>query len=160
MVFLGLSIAPAAYAQQTVVPDAAAGKRFHARRDRIAHRGCRREPGTRGIAGALCRRPGGKGGSLGLLGTKSVMDSPFSTSSYTSELIEDQQGRTAADTLINDSSVRLTTGSNGFDDSFQIRGFSVSSTDVGLNGLYGLLSSNRAQAQYIERIELLRGRVR
>lgn len=85
------------------------------------------------------------------------MDSPFSTTSYTSELIEDQQARTAADTLINDSSVRLTTGSNGFDDTFQIRGFQVQAQDVGLNGLYGLISSNRAQSQYIERIELLRG---
>jgi len=104
--------------------------------------------------------PGGqvaRGGSLGLLGSKSLMDSPFSTTSYTSQVIEDQQGRTAADTLINDSSVRLTTGSNGFDDTFAIRGFQVGSQDVGLNGLYGLVSSNRAQAQYIERIELLRG---
>ena len=35
---------------------------------------------------------------------------------YTSQLIEDQQARTAADTLINDASVRATTGQNGFDD--------------------------------------------
>ncbi|MCR0985292.1 TonB-dependent receptor [Roseomonas populi] len=98
-----------------------------------------------------------QGGSLGLLGTRNVLDTPFSTTSYTSELIENQQARTAADTLINDSSVRLTTGANGFDDTFSIRGFPVQAQDVGLNGLYGLLSSNRAQAQYIERIELLRG---
>ena len=104
--------------------------------------------------------PGGqvaRGGTLGLLGSRGVMDSPFSTTSYTAELIEDQMARTAADTLINDSSVRLTTGANGFDDSFQIRGFSVSSGDVGLNGLFGLMPSNRAQSPYIERIELLRG---
>ncbi|RKK04632.1 TonB-dependent siderophore receptor [Pseudoroseomonas wenyumeiae] len=160
VVFLGLSIAPAAYAQQTVVPDAAPaaggsgstpGVIVLPTVDVVAN------PAPAGLPAPYAGGQVAKGGSLGLLGTKSVMDSPFSTSSYTSELIEDQQGRTAADTLINDSSVRLTTGSNGFDDSFQIRGFSVSSTDVGLNGLYGLLSSNRAQAQYIERIELLRG---
>ncbi|WP_342452970.1 TonB-dependent receptor [Pararoseomonas indoligenes] len=98
-----------------------------------------------------------RGGSLGLLGTRDLMDSPFSTSSFTSQVIEDQQARTAADTLVNDSSVRLTTGANGFDDTFSVRGFQVGAQDVGLNGLYGLLSSNRAQAQYIERIELLRG---
>ncbi|MGG3815800.1 TonB-dependent receptor plug domain-containing protein, partial [Methylorubrum rhodesianum] len=40
---------------------------------------------------------------------------------------------------------------------FQIRGFQVPSQDVGLNGLYGLISSNRVAAQYIERIELLKG---
>ncbi len=98
-----------------------------------------------------------QGGSLGLLGSQNVMDSPFSTTNYTRELIENQQGRTAADTLINDASVRLTTGSNGFDDTFQARGFPVGGQDVGLNGLYGLVSPNRVQAQIIERIELLRG---
>ena len=98
-----------------------------------------------------------QGGSLGLLGTGSTLDTPFSTVNLTSQLIEDQQARTAADALVNDSSVRLTTGSNGFDDTFQIRGFAVPSSDVGLNGLYGLVSSNRVPAEIIERIELLKG---
>lgn len=98
-----------------------------------------------------------QGGTLGLLGSTSVMNTPFSTVNYTSKLIEDQQARTAADTLINDASVRLTTGSNGFDDTFAIRGFAVPSGDVGFNGLYGLVSSNRVPAQIIERIELLKG---
>jgi iron complex outermembrane receptor protein len=98
-----------------------------------------------------------QGGTLGLLGNVSVMNTPFSVVNYTSQLIEDQQARTAADTLINDSSVRLTTGPNGFDDTFQIRGFPVNATDVGLNGLYGLVSSSRVPAQIIERIELLKG---
>lgn len=97
------------------------------------------------------------GGTLGLLGSTNVMNTPFSTVNYTSELIENQQGRTAADTLINDASVRLTTGANGFDDTFSIRGFAVGSGDVGLNGLYGLVSSNRVPSQLIERIELLKG---
>ncbi|QUS39403.1 TonB-dependent receptor [Tardiphaga alba] len=97
------------------------------------------------------------GGTLGLLGSTSVMNTPFSTVNYTSELIENQQGRTAADTLINDASVRTTTGGNGFDDTFQIRGFQVGSGDVGLNGLYGLVSSSRVPSQIIERIELLKG---
>ena len=98
-----------------------------------------------------------QGGTLGLLGSTSVMNVPFSTVNFTSQLIEDQQARTAADTLINDASVRLSTGSNGFDDTFQIRGFPVPAQDVGLNGLYGLISSNRVPAQIIERIELLKG---
>jgi iron complex outermembrane receptor protein len=98
-----------------------------------------------------------QGGTLGLLGSTSVMNTPFSTVNYTSQLIQDQQARTAADTLINDSSVRLSTGPNGFDDTFQIRGFQVPSGDVGFNGLYGLVSSSRVPAQIIERIELLKG---
>jgi iron complex outermembrane receptor protein len=98
-----------------------------------------------------------QGGTLGLLGATSVMNVPFSTVNFTSQLIENQQARTAADTLINDSSVRLSTGSDGFDDTFIIRGFEVRATDVGLNGLYGLASAQRVPAQIIERIELLKG---
>lgn len=98
-----------------------------------------------------------RGGSLGILGTRDVLNTPFSTVNFTEKLIQDQQARTAADTLINDSSVRLTTGSNGFDDTFQIRGFQVNAEDTGFNGLYGLISSNRVAAQYIERIQLLKG---
>ncbi|WP_159998361.1 TonB-dependent siderophore receptor [Roseomonas sp. 18066] len=98
-----------------------------------------------------------RGGTLGLLGARSVMDTPFSTTSYTAAFSEDQQARTIADTLVNDSSVRLTTGAGGFDDTFQIRGFAVPAQDVGMNGLYGLVSSNRVPSQIIERIELLRG---
>lgn len=98
-----------------------------------------------------------RGSTLGLLGSTSVMNTPFSTVSYTSQLIADQQARTAADTLINDASVRASTGPNGFDDTFQIRGFSVPSSDVGFNGLYGLISSSRVPAPIVERIELLKG---
>ena len=97
------------------------------------------------------------GGTLGLLGSTSVMNTPFSTTNFTSQLIENQQGRTAADTLINDASVRATTAANGFDDSLQIRGFQVGPEDVGLNGLYGLAAPNHVPTQIIERIELLKG---
>ncbi len=72
-------------------------------------------------------------------------------------LIENLQARTAADVLINDSSVRTTTGSNGFDDTFQIRGFAVPAGDVGFNGLYGLVSPNHVPAELTERIELIKG---
>ncbi|MFG5118810.1 TonB-dependent receptor [Methylorubrum sp. POS3] len=98
-----------------------------------------------------------RGGSLGVLGTKDVLNTPFSTVNFTQQIIQDQQARTAADTLVNDASVRLTTASNGFSDEFVIRGFPVQAQDVGLNGLYGLVSSNRVATQYIERIELLKG---
>lgn len=97
------------------------------------------------------------GGTLGLLGSQSAMNVPFSTVNFTSQLIENQQARTAADTLINDSSVRATTAGNGFSDEFTIRGFTVPSGDIGFNGLYGLVSSNRVPAEIIERIEVLKG---
>ena len=98
-----------------------------------------------------------RGGSLGLLGQQDTMDVPFSTTNFTSELIQDLQARTIADVVVNDASVRMTTGSNGFDDTFQIRGYAVSATDVGVNGLYGLISQNRVPTQIVERAELLKG---
>lgn len=98
-----------------------------------------------------------RGGSVGLLGANDTMNVPFSTINYTAELLQDQQVRTLADVVINDASVRLTTGSGGFDDTFQIRGFAVSATDVGFNGLYGLISPNHVRAQLIERVEVLKG---
>jgi len=97
------------------------------------------------------------GGTLGFLGTMDTMDTPFSTINYTEELLQNQQARTLADVVVNDASVRLTTGSGGFEDPFQIRGFAVGSGDVGFNGIYGLISSSRVPAQLLERVEVLKG---
>lgn len=98
-----------------------------------------------------------RGGSLGLLGTNDAMDVPFSTASYTSALLEDQQARTLADVVVNDASVRTLTATGGFGEDFQIRGFTVPSGDVGLNGLYGLVSANRMPTEIVERVEVLKG---
>ncbi|MES2412799.1 MAG: TonB-dependent siderophore receptor [Pseudomonadota bacterium] len=98
-----------------------------------------------------------KGGTLGILGTQDIMDTPFSTVNYTSELLQNQHARTLADVVVNDASVRMTTGSGGFDDPYRIRGFVVNAGDVGLNGLYGLISSSRVPAQLLERVEILKG---
>ena len=97
------------------------------------------------------------GGSLGQLGTSDVMDVPFSTVTYTADFLEDTQARTAADMLINDASVNLTTARGGFADTYQIRGFAVAEGDVGFNGLYGLIPPNRVSAELIERLELVKG---
>ncbi|WP_082621876.1 TonB-dependent receptor [Bordetella sp. N] len=98
-----------------------------------------------------------RGGGLGILGTTDVMDTPFSTTNYTREALDDAQARTLADVVQNESSVRLLTSSTGFGEDFQIRGFTVSSTDVGLNGLYGLASGSRMPAIIMERVEVLKG---
>ena len=50
------------------------------------------------------------GGSLGLLGNRSVMDTPFNQTNYTAELIANQQARTIRDVLVNDPSVRVDSG--------------------------------------------------
>ncbi len=98
-----------------------------------------------------------RGGGLGLLGTANTLDTPFSTVNYTSELLEDIQARTLADVITNDAAVRTTTSTGGFGEDFMIRGFAVGTGDVGLNGLYGLLSANRIPMELVERVELLKG---
>lgn len=98
-----------------------------------------------------------RGGGLGVLGSSDVMDTPFSTTNYTSQFLNDQQARTLADVVVNEASVRVMTSTGSFSEDFQIRGFKVDSGDVGLNGLYGLASSNRMPTAMMERVEVLKG---
>lgn len=46
-----------------------------------------------------------RGGQLGVLGNADVMDVPFTMTSYTEQLIEDQQAEDIGDVLLNDASV-------------------------------------------------------
>lgn len=98
-----------------------------------------------------------RGGGLGILGTADVMDVPFSTTNYTAEMLENTQARSLGDVVVNEASVRTLTSTGGFGEEFQIRGFSVSAGDVGLNGLYGLASASRMPAAIMERVEVLKG---
>ena len=58
-----------------------------------------------------------RGGRVGILGTQDIMSSAFSTTSYTSELIQNQQARSVADVLQNDPSVRVARGFGNFQES-------------------------------------------
>jgi iron complex outermembrane receptor protein len=98
-----------------------------------------------------------RGGSLGILGITDLMNVPFSTTNYTSELIENQQALTIADVVMNDASVRTLAARGGYGDDFQIRGFSVGSRDVSMNGLFGLAPATRIPLEMIERVEVLKG---
>ncbi|RYY97223.1 MAG: TonB-dependent siderophore receptor [Comamonadaceae bacterium] len=98
-----------------------------------------------------------RGGSLGLLGTTDLMNVPFSTTNYTSELIRNQQALSVADVVMNDASVRTLTSRGGFGDDFQIRGFQVGNGDIAINGLLGLAPSTRIPLETIERVEVLKG---
>jgi iron complex outermembrane receptor protein len=98
-----------------------------------------------------------RGGSLGILGTTDLMNVPFSTTNYTSELIQNQQALTLADVVMNDASVRPLTARGGFGDDFQIRGFTVPNADSGFNGLFGLVPTTRVPLEMVERVEVLKG---
>jgi iron complex outermembrane recepter protein len=97
------------------------------------------------------------GGSLGLLGNRGVMDTPFNQTNYTSQLIQNQQARTIRDVLINDPSVRVVQAAGGGADSLFIRGFYYDSGDFALNGLYGIAPYYSTGANFVDRVEVLKG---
>src|SRR5690606_3966287 len=55
-----------------------------------------------------------RGGGLGVLGSSDVMDTPFSTTNYTSQFLNDQQARTLADVVVSEASVRVMTSTGSF----------------------------------------------
>jgi iron complex outermembrane receptor protein len=104
--------------------------------------------------------PGGqvaRGGRAGILGTRDAMETPFSITSYTNELIQDRQARSVGEVLQNDPNVRVARGFGNFQESYFIRGFILSSDDVAYNGLYSLLPRQYIATELFERVEVLRG---
>lgn len=98
-----------------------------------------------------------RGGHVGLLGSKDMLDTPFSATQYTAQLIEDQQAQNLGDILVNDPSVRNTYSRGAGRDEFNIRGFTLFNYDISFNGLYGLSPRNASSLIGVERVEVLRG---
>ncbi|AXA79079.1 TonB-dependent siderophore receptor [Achromobacter xylosoxidans] len=98
-----------------------------------------------------------QGARLGMMDNQDVMDTPFNVTSYTAELIQNQQARTLADVMANDASVRFTTSSGHAYENFRIRGFDVNQNDVAINGMYGLAPMGRTPLEFVERVEVLKG---
>lgn len=98
------------------------------------------------------------GGQLGVLGNRSVMDTPFNQTSYTSKKAQDQQAKTVQDVLADDPSVRFTRPFNSpGSDLVTIRGFPVASNAWSFGGLYGILPTASPMAELAERVEILKG---
>lgn len=98
-----------------------------------------------------------RGGQLGMLGNRDIMDTPFNQTSYTAQLIQDQQARTLSDVMENDPSVRVIGTRGTYDNQFMIRGFSVNNDDIAYGGLYGILPRMITSAELAERVEVLKG---
>jgi iron complex outermembrane recepter protein len=96
-------------------------------------------------------------GKVGLLGNKSVMDTPFSMTSYTQELIQNQQASTVADVVANDPSVRIINPRFGRFDQFTIRGFNLVNSEIAFNGLYGIVPTYTVPVESAERVEIFKG---
>lgn len=96
-------------------------------------------------------------GSLGLFGNRGVMDTPFSQTSYTDELVKNLQAKTLTEVLESSPSVQRIGGRFFGNDYYMIRGFAVNGYDISYDGLYGLTSVRHNGITGIERIDLLKG---
>jgi len=96
-------------------------------------------------------------GRAGILGQRDFLDVPFNVTNYTSGVIADQQARSIGDVLQNDPSVRQTSARTNINEDFSIRGFTVASQDIALNGMYGLMPYFRVPVEMAERVEVLKG---
>jgi iron complex outermembrane receptor protein len=97
------------------------------------------------------------GGQLGLLGNRTIMDTPFSQTSFTNKTLQDQQARNVTDVLANEPSVRAGWNDMSYTATPYIRGFAVSSWDFSLNGLFGVVPGLSFSADSAERVEVLHG---
>ena len=98
-----------------------------------------------------------RSGRIGLLGNRDIFDTPFSISSYTAELIENQQARTVADVIRNDASAFLNSAGQGYYENITIRGFDVSFSDSTLYDGLPNLASFRSTVQTLDRVEVFKG---
>ncbi|KVN83737.1 TonB-dependent receptor [Burkholderia ubonensis] len=99
-----------------------------------------------------------QGATVGLLGNRDYMDTPFSLTSYTEKLIRDEQSTSVAELLTTtDPSVRAAIDSGNRYDAITIRGLRVENSEIALNGLFGLVPAYRVSPDPIERIEILKG---
>jgi iron complex outermembrane receptor protein len=97
------------------------------------------------------------GGSLGVLGNKDALSTPFNLSSYTAQLILDQQSETIGDVLENDPAVRTTYGSGNQSELFVIRGFALNGDDVAIDGLYGITPRQLVSPELYDSVQVLNG---
>lgn len=97
------------------------------------------------------------GARMGVLGNRSVMDTPHNITAYTSELMTNQQARTVADVLENDPSVRFTTPTGHAMEWYKIRGVEISSETMTLNGMGGVAPYGHLPVDFLERVEVLKG---
>lgn len=98
-----------------------------------------------------------RGGSVGVLGDKPAEDIPFSIKSYNAALILNQQPDTLGEVLENDPTIRTTLGFGIAGEVFVIRGFDLSSDDVGFDGLYGITPRQLVAPELFSSVQVING---
>ena len=112
---------------------------------------------ARGVSPAYAGGQVARGGRVGIFGSQDIMDTPFSITNYTQELIQNQQAASVGDVLQNDPAVRVARGFGNYQQLYMVRGLPVFSDDMSYNGLYGLLPRQYLAAELLERVEVLHG---
>ena len=97
------------------------------------------------------------GGKVGLLGNKSVFDTPYSFTSFTAQQIQNTQANSLVDLAISNPSVRATSSRGSFFDILLIRGFATVTGDFLFDGIAGVLPDQTFSAAFADRIEVLQG---
>lgn len=99
-----------------------------------------------------------KSSQLGFLGNKSVMDTPFSTIAYTEQHIENIQAKDITEIIAKtDPTVFTNNASGGWSENYYIRGFSSSTKDMLINGMFGISPYYRTSPEMFEQVEVLKG---
>ena len=80
-----------------------------------------------------------KGGRVGILGNLELLDTPFSGTNYTADLMLNQQADGVSEVLLNDPFVRVAQGFGNTQEVYLIRGYPAFSDDMTYNGIYGIL---------------------
>jgi iron complex outermembrane receptor protein len=97
------------------------------------------------------------GGNVGIFGTKAAEDVPFNIRSYNEALILNQQPDTLGEVLENDPTIRTTLGFGIAGEVFVIRGFDLSSDDVGFDGLYGITPRQLVAPELFSSVQVING---
>jgi len=98
-----------------------------------------------------------RGGRVGLLGNMDFMETPFSTTAYTEQRINDTQAKDIGSVIgATDSSVYVSQ-SRGIQEAFLMRGFNVTAFDMTFNGLAGMAPYMRGSTEMAERVEVFKG---
>ena len=97
------------------------------------------------------------GGNVGVFGTKAAEDIPFNIRSYNEALILNQQPDSLGEVLENDPTVRTALGFGIAGEVFVIRGFDLSSDDVGFDGLYGIAPRQIVAPELVSSVQVING---
>ena len=97
------------------------------------------------------------GGNVGVFGTKLAEDIPFNIRSYNEALILNQQPDSLGEVLENDPTIRTALGFGIAGEVFVIRGFDLSSDDVGFDGLYGITPRQIVAPELVSSVQVING---